>query len=331
MTPVREKRWRVDQKPSFEDVEIRVPEEWENDHRIDEPVYHRRPSAGLWTALASLAVVVAVMAAYGYSVLSNQNDQLAWLPGLIKSVSAVRDRTNGLEASVKQWSGRQEQLATKVQQLGSGWQAGLNGVREHAASLVNKAYQKEHAELSQREAALDARIVEMASRQQAEQNHVAQLEKQLTSTRQELASVRESYTRELAALQLRQISNQRAIVAVGKKLSTGQVNFEASKNHDAAIVPGVTLHLTATNTSHQRFRGWILLAGKGQKIWVRRQAVETPIVFYPVPGGEAYELVVTRVERKSVAGYMLVPGSSEGQSASVASDESASELGHDRF
>lgn len=326
MTPVKEKRWRVDQKPSFEDVEIRVPEEWENDHRIDEPVYHRRRSAGLWTALASLAVVVAVMAAYGYSVLSNQNDQLAWLPGLIKSVSVVRDRTNGLEATMKQWSGRQEHLAAKVQQLGSGWQAGLDGVREHAATLVNNAYQKERAELSQRAAALNAKIAEMASRQQAEQNHIAQLEKQLTGTRQELASVRESYTRELATLQLRQISNRRAIVAVGKKLSTDQVNFEASKNRDAAIVPGVTLHLAGTNTSHQRFRGWILLAGSGQKIWVRRQAVQTPIVFYPVPGGEAYELVVTRVEQKSVAGYVLVPGSSEGQSASVASASSGSEL-----
>lgn len=331
MTPVKD-RWSAEYKTTFDDVEIHLPEEWENDQHTDVPVYHKRRSAALWTAVASLAVVLAVMAAYGYSVLSNQNTQLAWLPGMIKSISAVRNRTNGLETSLKQWSAKQENLSARVQKLDTGWESGLNSARQHAAILVNSAFQKEHAELIQRAAVLNSQIAEMTSRQRTEQARVSQLEKQLTSTQQELASVRESYTRELAALQQKQISNHRAIATVGNKLSTAQVNFEAPKNHDAAIVPGVSLHLTGTDVTHQRFRGWLFLTGKRQKIWVRHQAVEIPLVFYPAPGDEAYELVVTRVERKAVSGYMLVPGSSKSQPANVVStDESGAQQSQSNF
>jgi hypothetical protein len=318
MAPVQDK-WRAEYEPSFEDIDIHLAgEAWDNDQSNDMPTYHRRRTAGLWTALASLAVVLGVMAAYGYSVLTNQNSQLAWLPGLAKSISAVRTRTNGLEATLNDWGSRQDNLAARVQNLDAGWGSRLDKVRLQAAGLVNSAYEKEREELNRRTAVLNAQIAEMASRQQAEHTHVAQLERQLANTRQELASLRESHTNELASLQQQQISNQRAIASLDNVLSTDQVDFEAQKNHDEEIVPGISLHLTGTDIALQRFGGWIWLAGNRRRIWVRRQAIEIPLVFYPVPGGEAYELVVTRVQQKEVAGYLLAPSNAKDQQASVA-------------
>lgn len=320
MAPVQEK-WRAEYEPTFDDIEIRMPEEaWDSDQPNDMPTYHRRKTAALWTAVASLAVVLAVIAAYGYSVISNQNSRLAWLPGLMKSVSAVRERTDGLEASLKQWGSRQEKLAAQVQRLDVGWKSGLDGVRQHAADLVNSAYQKQQEELNQRTAALNAQIAEMATRQHAEHVRVGQLEKQLADTRQELAAARQNSNREVAALQQQQISTQHAIASLNNVLSTNQINFEAGKNQDIEIVSGVSLHLTSTDIGHQRFGGWIWLARNRRRLWVRRQVIESPVVFYPVRGGEAYELVVTRVGQKEVRGYMLVPGNSKSQQADVASN-----------
>ena len=65
MAPVQEK-WRTEYRPTFEDVEIHLPEEaWDNDQSNDMLPYHRRRKAGLWTALATLAGGQAGMEAYG--------------------------------------------------------------------------------------------------------------------------------------------------------------------------------------------------------------------------------------------------------------------------
>lgn len=320
MAPVKD-RWSAEYRPTLEDIEIHLQEDaWDRDQHSDVPAYHKRRTAGLWTALASLAVVLAVVTVYGYSVISNHNARLVWLSGLVQSVSAVRMHIDGVEANLKEWKGKQESLAAQVQKLNTGWKSGLNKVSQHAAELVANAYQKEQGELNQRTANLNAQIAEMTSRQNAEHVHVAQLERELASTQQELASVRADYTRELAALQQRQISSQQKIASLDNVLSTDQVDFEAQKNHDEEIVPGVSLHLTTTDTAHQQYGGWIWLARNRRTIWVRRQAIESPQVFYPVPGGEAYELVVTRVSPKEVAGYILIPSDTGSQQADVASN-----------
>ena len=319
MTPVKD-RWTAEYKRMFDDVEINPPEEWEVEPTSDIPVYHKRRSAALWTALAVLAVALAVVALYGYTVMSNQNSQLAWLPSLAESISAIRTRTSGLETNIKEWGVKQDKLAVQVQKLDNGWEARLNQVRQHAAALVASTYQKEREELNQRMAVLNSQIAEMSTQQHADQVRMARLEQELASTRQELAAAREQNAREFADVREQQISSQRELASINNTLSTDQVNFEARKDRDEEIVPGVTLHLTRTDISHQKFGAWIWLAENGRRIWVRRQAIEAPVVFYPKAGGEAYELVVTRVSQKDVAGYMLVPSTVTSQSADVASN-----------
>ena len=313
-------QWSVGAKLAFEDTEIGMQDDsWEGDHSREVPAYHKRRTAGLWTALATLAVALVVAASYGYSVISKNNAQLAWLPGLTKSLSAVRGRLDGLETRLQVWQDGQKNLAARIQQMDAGWKSKLNDVRLHAAKLVNDAYQKEQEELNLRTAAINAQMVQMASRQRAEQIHMAQLEQDLARTRQELASVRENYTRELAGLREQQTSNRREIASINNLLATDEVDFEITKNQGEEIVPGVSLHLTKTDTQRQRFQGWIWLAGNRHTIWVRGQGIQRPVVFYPKAGGEAYELVVTRVNQKDATGYLLIPRDAATQQAALGS------------
>jgi cell division protein FtsB len=307
--------WDTKRRPKVEDVELRSAGKRTGNEYRDVHTYHTRGKTGLWTAFVMLTVVLGVLGAGGYWLLKNQNAQISWLPDLSKSVSSLRDRTNALEASLKEWSSKQEVLAATVQKLDSGWEARLKGVRRYAAELVSQAIEKEHAELNQRTTALNAQVADVKSSQQADQAHLAQLEKDLASTRQELASVRNGSSSQIAALQEQQASTRDEVDSLNDVLSTDQVDFEVQMNRDAEIVPGVSFRLTGTDIAHQQFRGWIFLQGSAHRVWFQRQAVESPVVFYPQSGGEAYELVVTRVNRKDAVGYLLMPSGSKQQAA----------------
>ena len=217
------------------------------------------------------------------------------------------DRAERFETLLNRWNVRQAILAAHVQKLDADWRSGLDDVRLRAEGLVANARQSENRDLNQRAAALRAEIAQLSNRQNAQVALINQLEEQLAATRQELASANAGYTRELAALHQHQISSQLEIDTLNNELSTDQISFEAEKDRDEQIARGVALHLTGTDLAHQKFRGWIRIAGSQHTIWVRSHPAELPVVFYPRPGGEAYELVVTRVNPGAVSGYLLVP------------------------
>jgi len=306
MGPVKEK-WSVEYTLPIENTEIHPTEEWEGDRSIETLVDHRRGTAALWTALAVLAVALAVVVAYGYSVISKQNTELMWLSSRTSSLGAMRDRVDSVETLLNRWNVRQAILSARVQNMDTDLRSDLDQVRLRAAGQVANARQSEDNNLNERAAALNAKIGQLSSLQHAQVALVAQLEGQLASTRQELASAKASYNREMAALRQRQISSEQEIHSLNNVLSTDQVNFAAQKNRSEEIVRGISLHLSGTNLAHQKFHGWIQIAGGTRTIWVRNHPAELPVVFYPKPGGEAYELVVTKVNPDGVSGYLLVP------------------------
>jgi len=129
----------------------------------------------------------------------------------------------------------------------------------------------------------------------------------LANARQELAIAKASYRQGLATLHAQQISSQHEIDSLTDVLSREQIDFLAEKNQDAEIAQGVSLHLTGTDQTHQRFRGWIWIEASHRRIWIRNHSTELPVVFYPKSGGTAYELVVTKVNRGGVSGYSPGP------------------------
>lgn len=331
MGPVKE-NWSVEYTIPIDNTEIHPVEAWDSDRSIDTLVYHRRGTAALWTALAVLAVALAVAVAYGYSVISRQNAELTWLTGRTSSLGAMRDRVDSLETFMNRSDVRQAMLAARVQNMDSDWRSGLEKVRFHVDGLVANASQSTGRDLSQRTAALDAKIGEMANRQHAQMALIAQLESQLANTRQELASAKADYTGELEALRQQQISSRQAIYSLNNVLATDQIDFAAGKNRDTNIAQGITLHLTGTDMAHQKFRGWIRTAGGRHTIWVRDHSAQLPVVFYLKPGGEAYELVVTKVGPETVSGYLMLPGENGSRQQDVASNSKpTSTSGQDVF
>ena len=322
MGPVKEE-WGVEYAPPVNEDEFRSFEEWDSIQSMDSPVHHRRRTAGLWTAIATLTVALAAAAGYGYWVISKYNDELAKLSARVSSYSGVPQQMNRLEAGLNKMNAGQEILADHVQNMDAVWNSGLDNVRLRSAELVAYTSQKQHAELNQRTANLNAQIAEIASREHLERAHIAELEKELANARQELAISRATYTQGLAVLHAQAISSQHEIDSLTDVLSREQIDFMAEKNHDAEVAQGVSLHLTGTDQTHQRFRGWIWIEGSHRRIWIRNHPTELPVVFYPKSGGTAYELVVTKVNRKGVSGYLLLPTNASTPQQSVASNSNS--------
>ena len=319
MGPVKEK-WSLAYIPPIDDTEIHSFEEWESDESIDSLVYHRRGTASFWTALAVLAVAMVVAAAYGYSVVSRHNTELTLLSGRMSSLKALQDRADGMDTRFSQWNSKQASLAAQANKMDTDWKSRLDDARLYASVLVGSARQSENNDLNLRTAALNAHIAEIVSRQQADQTLIAQLERELTNTRQELVSAQAAYTRELAELRQQQVASQRAVDSLQNVLSTDQVDFEVAKNRDEEIVRGVSLHLSGTDPAHQKFHGWIWIAGSRRRIWVRSHPVDLPVAFYPKPDGSAYELVVTKVGPADVTGYLLIPSETTTQQQDMAAN-----------
>ncbi|MBZ5564208.1 MAG: hypothetical protein LAP13_17515 [Acidobacteriia bacterium] len=281
--------------------------ELERDQADEIPAYHRRKSAGIWTAMASLALALAVLAAYGYAVLDNDNLQLSQLPRLAKSLSAVSLHSLDLERRLQDVSEYQKGLTARMQKADVAWQSGLDAARAQPAGLVAGLRVEFRRELDSRSSVLKAQIARMASDQDASRAQLAEVEQELARTRQELASVRRSQAQELAELRREQNVSHFEITSINNLLATNQVGFAIQKGQPAGVVPGVSLNLTGTDVRHQRFDGWIGFQPQGRTLQMRAQEVQQPFVFFPNPGGRAYELVVTQVDPGKVTGYLLVP------------------------
>lgn len=336
MGPVKEK-WSVEYTPPeytppIDDTEIHSLGEWDGDQSVDSVVYHRRGTAGLWTALAVLAVALLVLAGYGYSVISQHNSELSALSGRMSTLGQLRARADRIEEGFKGWGAKQAALAAQIQKMDVDWRSGLEDAGHRAAAMVGSAAQKQNRDLNLRTAALNAHISQIVSQQKAQQVQVAQLERELANTRQELAATRAAYNNELAELRQQQVVSQQAVASLDNQLSTSQVDFEVTKNRDQEIVQGVSVHLGGTDLAHQQFRGWIWLAGSGRRIWVHDHPATLPVTFYPKSDGLAYELVVTKVKSNEIAGYLLVPSIAGDQQQSVASNgKSMTRLGEGGF
>jgi sortase A len=94
---------------------------------------------------------------------------------------------------------------------------------------------------------------------------------------------------------------------VEHKPGVSRVTFEVSKGHSRPLSPGISLGLTATDAIDHRASGWIWVMPDRRTIWLRNQSAQQPVIFYGHLDGKQRELVITRVDHNSVAGYLLLP------------------------
>jgi len=95
--------------------------------------------------------------------------------------------------------------------------------------------------------------------------------------------------------------------AVGDKPGIKRVTFEVTTDHSRQLSPGISLGLTAIDSSHLRVNGWIWVMPDRRTIWLRDRSAREPVIFYGYLDGKPRELLITSVTANSVRGYLLVP------------------------
>jgi hypothetical protein len=295
---------------------------WESDRaESDEvPTYYKRQTAGVWACLATLAVALAVVAIYGYSVLTQEGTQLQEIPGMTKSLSAVGAHVGDVERRLADAREQQQHLASQVQSVDAESKAALSLSQQHTGELIAQTQETVLKSVNQQTSAVQAQVSRLMKERDADHASLAQMQDQLTQARNELETTRNDYARQVDALRDQQAADHRDLASITNSLPSRQLDFAVQKNQAAEIAPGITFRLTKLDLRHQRYDGLIESAPSNQKILVRNQGVRNPVVFYPGEDGKAFVMVVTTLDQKRTAGYLLTPpGDHAGKTGLVSS------------
>ncbi|MGD0224169.1 MAG: hypothetical protein ABSF71_17710 [Terriglobia bacterium] len=284
-------------------------QDWEIDRAdVEElPAYYKRRSAGVWACIATLTVALAVVVAYGYTVLWQEGIQLEQVPVIAKSLPAIAQHLGNVERRLADSRADQQNLASQVRSIDAESKAALGRTRGQTGQLVANLKASLLKGLNQQTSMFQTQLAQLTSERNADQLHLAQVEAQLSQARNELETARTDFASQVAALREQQGQEHRELASLSDSLPTHQVAFEALKNHQDEVIPGVSFQLTKTDVRHQRFDGTIASAPGNQRVSVQSQGVRTPVVFFPSEQGKAYVMVVTSINQNGVTGYLLIP------------------------
>ena len=211
---------------------------------------------------------------------------------------------------VKEWEGLSSRLSSLERRVTSDFQAARKQTRE----LIAQQQRQTQLEIENRTQGLQAGLAAIESGQTAQQARVERLENELAGVRQEnarqLALLRQDSDRidhTLTNLDERVEGGKRELAAVHSQIDRQRVDFEAGIHHSRELAPGITLQVSHTDVRYQRFEGWVFLVPDRRTVWVHHQGVQRPIEFYSREDGRSRELVITRVTKYSVVGYLLLP------------------------
>jgi len=263
---------------------------------------HRRTSVGLWVGLVAVAV-----AGYDYAVFRQLNLQLPPLSSAVNSLAGMGGRVESVEAKLQAWTGDREALVKRMAALDRRVGSSLRLAKKQSEELVAQAQLRMEQELDKRAQVIEARLTRFESNQQAGEVRLAQLQQDLANVRQEIVAVRTDTERELASLQQQQVQSQTKVETITNQIDRRRVDFETAKNETRELTPEISLRVTHTDARYQRYQGWMWYGPDRRTLWIADQAVQQPVALRPKHGGEPCELVVTRVDRYGVVGYVLVP------------------------
>lgn len=286
-------------------------QDWESDRpEVEEvPAYVKRRSAGVWTCLATLSVVLALVVVYGYTVLKQEGIQLEQVPGMTRSLSAIGQHLANVEVSLAHSRLDQQKLALQVQSIDAGTKAALSVTQQQTRQLIAHVQGTLLNQMKQQTTALQAQVSQLVGERKADRTQLAQLEDQLTQARAELETTRADYAHQIAALREQQGEEHQELASLSNSLPTRQVTFEVQKNQTSEVIPGVSFQLTKTDVERQRFDGFIESLAGHQRVSVQSQGVRSPVVFFPSEHNKACVMVVTSVDQKGAVGYLLIPAS----------------------
>lgn len=276
-----------------------------------QPAPQQAPDTGITKALrvafVMLVVALAALTGYGYHTLKKHNIQLHQVPAMLQSEAVLSGHLQVVEAKVQDWTSKWNDLKEQIRRVDQRAASGVRDARKHAEDLTVQATEQLQAQIDAQQYLADNRFKSLESGQESEKTRVAQLESELASMREELAAYREHSNLEFTSLERRVDGNDHSLASLAQWIPQDRIGFEASRHRATELLPGMSMTVTRTDVRHQRFKGWVVLSPEGRTLWVERQGILQPMVFYRQQDGGRCELVVTHVTEDSVVGYLLVP------------------------
>ncbi|MGD1158393.1 MAG: hypothetical protein ABSA41_21575 [Terriglobia bacterium] len=302
-TPPRQIResWRHGDRSS-----VAEPPEWARD-----PGRHRHPTRALWWVLLILTLALIGESAYSYRVLRKGNISISQIPDMLQSVTTLAGRTEATEAKLRDLATKWDGLADRIVRLDRKVDSTLRAARRQTQELVAQAEGRLREEMDRQAKVVDARLTQVESNQREDHTRLAQLneqlEKEVAALRGELATTQDGTNRGLAGLHQQVSQNEGALNTLAHQLQRQRVSFEIVQNSPTEITPGVSLTVLNTNTSYQRFRGYVSLTTEGRTLWLENMGAQEALDLFPHDTDHPYSLIITRVNPHGVVGYLLLP------------------------
>jgi chaperonin cofactor prefoldin len=273
--------------------------------------YYPRKTGASWLTVFVLFLLLLGLAAYGYLAFRRNNMSLAQLPGLQGVVSTLGGRMDATEAKLRDLTDNWTGLSGRVSTLEHKLSAGLVATRKQSEELVAQAEKRMQAQMNQRAQETDARIARIESNEAQDRSRIAQMQGQMQNQagelRQELRASQDRTGRDLSNLHQQLSENQDSVHGLARQLTRERVNFEVARNSTVEVVPGISLTVSKTDVSYQRFQGYLSLTADGRTLRLRNVGAQQAVPFYSTEAERPYDLVVTRVNRDGILGYLLLP------------------------
>jgi hypothetical protein len=289
------------------------------------------------TSIVILLLAVAGLAWITFPELQRHNLSLAQLPVVQQSVLAMGDQLRASDASVADWSARQEDLRGKVDKTTRDLRNRIEAARKQAGEATVAMFERVQSQLANQIDGVKTRLAKLESSSESDQARIASLQRELTQVRgemaaqagqfsQQLASVRSQVDqnasaseRQTASLQETRLRDRRDFDALDHRIAMKRVDFEVTKKHSRQLAPGISLGVDGTDVSGQRVNGWLWFMPEKKTVWLRQQRIQDPVVVSSTEDGRQREVVLTRVSKNSVVGYVVLPAEADAFTTTVAS------------
>ncbi len=177
--------------------------------------------------------------------------------------------------------------------------------KELEAMAIGKADQEEVGalknELQQKTDGLEQQVGAVNTRLDETNTNLSGLETAAQADRAEIASNRDS----LGSLVTKVDANAEEIGGVKRSLDRDYYNFELQRSGGVMKVFNVSMQLKNTDFKNQRYH--VEIVADGRRISKKRVSINEPIFFYVEGQKKPYEVLVNRVDKKFVVGYLSVP------------------------
>jgi len=287
---------------------------WSTDQPETYEYRARGKSIALWVTVVALAAVLGALVYYGYRTAKTQDFRITQVFGNQGALTRLGQRADAAESKLQALTGDWQGMGQRVTKLEGRVATNVKETRRYAETLTQQLHQQITAEMDARTSTLDARLRQVESEQTAERAQMAKVEANL---KQDISAAREENGRDLSSVRQQEESNTRGVTALSQKLDRQRINFELTKGQTRELAPGITLQIRGTNVAHRRYHGALTLAQAHQTVWLRDQSADEPVRFLHKDGEEPYELVVTDVTKKAVAGYLLAPVKPDASAAAL--------------